>query len=141
MCGGEKATAMQTNLENGSTLSVGQACMVIFHLSVAAEMLEMMPDENRAAYAEVLTSIIDKLAAAANLTVTAVDGDHHARQLDAVPLMPGERGKGDTAKARRTAAAAAARAGIVGAAATVPADGPQGAVAALNGTGGADDDQ
>lgn len=62
MCGQEPAQVMQTNIQNGDVLSVGANCQLMFHLTVAAEMLDMMPADNRAAYADALAPVLEKLS-------------------------------------------------------------------------------
>lgn len=62
MCQQETAQVMQTNIDNGDVLAIGASCQLLFHLTVAAEMLDLMPGDARGAYSEVARRIITALS-------------------------------------------------------------------------------
>lgn len=62
-CGEEPAVITIITNASGDVIMVGASCMPIFYLTAAAEILDAMPEANRAAYAEVLQPITEKLAA------------------------------------------------------------------------------
>lgn len=62
-CGEEPAVITIITNESGDVIMIGASCMPIFYLTASAEILDAMPEENRAAYAEVLQPITEKLAA------------------------------------------------------------------------------
>lgn len=61
MCQQEHAQVMQTNVDNGDVLAVGPNCLLVFYLTVAQEMLDLMPAENIAAYGSALTDVVTRL--------------------------------------------------------------------------------
>lgn len=77
MCGSEPATLLQTNVKNGDSLSVGDSCILVFYLTAAAEMLDLMPAENVKAYAEALAPVLEKMGA-------SIDGAARAAYADAL---------------------------------------------------------
>ncbi len=48
---------MFSNLDNGDTLAIGQACMITFALSTAAELLEGLPADQLAQYEDLAGKI------------------------------------------------------------------------------------
>jgi len=88
MCGEEPALIMQTNVTNGDAVTIGANCQPIFLLTVVSELLDMMPADVAAQYAQAVTPIVDKLArfgdAQANATSIALDNaaeDHADREV------------------------------------------------------------
>lgn len=62
-CGQEPPVITIITNATGDVIMIGANCTPIFYLTAAAEILDAMPEENRAAYAEVLQPITEKLAA------------------------------------------------------------------------------
>jgi hypothetical protein len=94
MCGQERAQLMQTNVDNGDVIAVGNNCMVVFYLTAAAEMLSMMPVENRAAYATACADALVTLdgVASAGAAADALELDEDPTTGDMVPLAEAEHG-------------------------------------------------
>lgn len=62
MCQQEPAAVMQTNIENGDAVTVGNSCLLTFYLTIVAEVVSAMAPEQRDAYAEVIRPVIETLA-------------------------------------------------------------------------------
>lgn len=91
MCGGELAVTMVTNLANGDTLVIGEACQLTFHLTVAAELIKAMPPELMPAYDEQLTGLVNAYAALAIPAVASTLAGPAAADTDtAEPPAPAE---------------------------------------------------
>jgi hypothetical protein len=81
LCETEPAVLMQTNLGNGDTISVGQACLITFAGGTFAEMVNSVDTDVIAMHGEALTSLIDRLVwrmrtALPGFTVSEQDGAH-----------------------------------------------------------------
>lgn len=63
LCGEEYAVSMVTNLANGDSLAIGEACMLTFHLTVAAELAGNMPFEALGDYAAQITTLAGAVTA------------------------------------------------------------------------------
>lgn len=68
MCGDELAVTMVTNLGNGDSLTVGEACQLIFHLAVARELITSMPGDSAPAYYDQVTALLDAYGQLVTLT-------------------------------------------------------------------------
>jgi hypothetical protein len=83
LCEQEPGMLMQSNINNGDVITVGENCMLIFLLTTVSSILDEMPAENAAQFGEGLAPIVAKLAA--GIDVAAFDEDPESG--DMVPLI------------------------------------------------------
>lgn len=67
LCETEPAIMMQTSLANGDTMSVGQACLLVFTGSSFAAMLANTDADTRAMYGKPLTDLIERIVERADM--------------------------------------------------------------------------
>jgi hypothetical protein len=73
LCESEPALLMQTNIQNGDAITVGESCMLVFLLTTVSSIVDEMPADNAAQYGETLAPIVSKLAIA-TIAVTPAEG-------------------------------------------------------------------
>lgn len=77
MCGNETATTMQTNLNNGDAIAIGDSCMLPFYLTVVQTMVAEIPADTLIQYGEALKPVLDLIDAsyATAIKAAAMDED------------------------------------------------------------------
>jgi len=88
LCGQENAVLMQTNLANGDSVAVGDACMALFLATMLGQQVSGMSDDAFTANAETLMPLTDALVnrfAPADISDAAAgaDGNNTGGPLEA----------------------------------------------------------